>query len=76
MGSTHEERRPGAVAPENVHNYHLNNNQRRPDQHQRPEVKFSGVYPAPDKGPNSTGDYTDDPMYGTGVLKLFDQNQN
>ena len=35
-----------------------------------------GVNPAPDEGPNSAGDYADDSMDRTGVLKLFDKNQN
>jgi hypothetical protein len=47
----------------------MNDDQCRPHQHQRPEAESSGVDPAPDEGPNSAGNYSDDFMHHTGVLK-------
>ena len=74
--SAHKERCPRTIASTNVHQYDLNDHQRRPNNHEYSEVISSGLDPTPYKGPKPTGNNADESLYYTGVLKLFDENNN
>jgi hypothetical protein len=51
-----------------------NDDQKCPDHHDVPDVEPRRVHPAPDEGPDTAGDNSDDPMYNASILELLDQD--